>query len=321
VAGGDSGEFEVSVNSAAVVNQNLDLDEYNPYIVQIQSSDWFYEDGNGKTQIDKNDFSLTLGNQKIVFDCVFIAIHGTPGEDGKLQGYFEMIGMPYTTCNWIVSALTFDKHLTKIVCNQLGIIQARALYFKKHEANIAARIMDEIGLPCFVKPNKSGSSVGISLVKKEEELSHAIELAFNEDVELLAEEPIVGRELACGVLRFKNQMIVMPVTEIISKKDFFDYEAKYEGMADEITPANIPLEVENDCKALSASLYNSLNCAGICRFDFIFNENGMYFLEVNSVPGFSAASIVPQEAESMGMSKKELFGMAIEDAFFRAVKK
>ncbi len=318
LAGGDSGEYEVSINSGNVVLNSLDKNLYEGYLIIFKGRSWYYQYGEKKQEIDKNDFSLNLNGNKILFDCVFIAIHGTPGEDGKMQGYLEMMNIPYTTSDWIVSAITFDKRYSKAVVEQFGILQADTLYFQKGDLNIREKILQEMGTPCFVKPNKGGSSVGISRVMREAELDAAIQLAFNEDDEILVEEYIQGTEITCGVIRHKKELIVMPLTEIVSKNEFFDYEAKYtQGMADEITPARVSPEIEKECKMLSSFLYNNLNCKGIVRFDYIFNDAGMYFLEANTVPGLSEASIVPQEAEDMGISRQELFGMAIEDALYR----
>ncbi|MCF8230421.1 MAG: D-alanine--D-alanine ligase [Bacteroidales bacterium] len=318
LAGGDSGEYEVSINSGNVVQNSLDKEKYEAYLIIFQGSNWFCEIHDQKYFIDKNDFSLLIDDEKIRFDCVFIAIHGTPGEDGKVQGYLEMMNIPYSTSDWIVSALTFDKRYSKAVVEQFGILQANTLYFQKGDHDIKNKIIKELGVPCFLKPNKGGSSVGISRVMRNEELDEAIRVAFREDDEILAEEYIQGTEITCGVIRYKEQLIVMPLTEIVSKNDFFDYEAKYtKGMADEITPARVAPEIEKECKMLSSYLYNQLNCKGIVRFDYIFNEKGMFFLEANTVPGLSEASIVPQEAEEMGISRGELFEMAIEDALYR----
>ncbi len=313
VAGGDSGEYEVSINSANVVYKNLDKAVYDVYLIIMKRKEWNCNYQGENISVDKNDFSINIAGKKIIFDCVFIAIHGTPGEDGKLQGYFEMLAVPYTTSDWIVSAFTFDKNVCKGVVQQYGVTQPQTLFFKSNGRGLAEKVMQEIGLPCFVKPNKGGSSVGITKVTEESQLERAFQSAFHEDNEILVEEFIEGTEITCGIFRHKGKLIVLPVTEIVSKKEFFDYEAKYNGMADEITPARISVEKEKECKTLSAFLYNKLNCKGIVRFDYIFNENGMYFLEVNTVPGLSAASIVPQQAEDMGISIGELFAMVIEE--------
>lgn len=279
----------------------------------MKGQEWTFEREGIKIPVDKNDFSIIIDGKKITFDCIFVAIHGTPGEDGKLQGYFEMLSIPYTSSDWIVSAVTFDKNVCKGVVAQYGVTQPQTLFFKRDDEYLHKKVMTQIGLPCFVKPNKGGSSVGITKVINESQLKEAFRSAFHEDDEILVEEFIDGTEITCGVFRYKGELVVLPITEIVSKKEFFDYEAKYEGMADEITPARISVEKEKECKTLSAFLYNKLNCKGIVRFDYIFNEKGMYFLEVNIVPGLSSASIVPQQAEDMGISIGELFSMVIEE--------
>ncbi|MCF8235026.1 MAG: D-alanine--D-alanine ligase [Bacteroidales bacterium] len=314
VAGGDSGEYEVSMNSGNVVYNSLNRDLYEPYLIIIKGKEWNCHWLGKQVAVDKNDFSVTLEGKHILFDCVFVAIHGTPGEDGKLQGYFEMLGIPYTTSDWIVSSLTFDKNLSRRLFADYGMLQAKTLYFKEIHDKMESVIMGEVGLPCFIKPNKGGSSVGITKVKEKEQIMPAVELAFREDNEILVEEFIDGTEITCGVFRHEGRLVVLPITEIVSKNEFFDYEAKYtKGMADEITPARISVEVEKECKRLSAFLYNKMNCRGIVRFDYIFNDQGMYFLELNTVPGLSEASIVPQQAEDMGISIGEVFSMVIEE--------
>lgn len=317
-AGGDSGEYEVSINSASIVSAHLDDAVYETYIIHMKAGAWSCNTNNGKYEVDKNDFSLNIDGRKITFDCVFIAIHGTPGEDGKLQGYLEMLKIPYTTCDWITSALTFDKTFCKTVVAARDVAVPKSALIDDIKDFNQNFLMEEIGIPCFVKPNKGGSSVATTWVRDVKNLKPAVELAFTEDNQALVESFIKGTEITCGVMRFKNELFVFPITEIVSKTDFFDYKAKYTtGMADEITPARIDVETEMKCKQLSAMLYNDLNCKGMVRFDYIFNDEAMYFLEVNTVPGLSANSIVPQQAENMGISKKELFGMMVEDALFR----
>ncbi len=314
VAGGDSGEYEVSLKSAGVVARNLDKNLYIPYIIIIEGSDWYYLWGDDKIQVDRNNFTMNLDGEQIIFDCVFVAIHGTPGEDGKLQGYFELLKIPYTTCDWIASGLTFDKELCKTVVRTLGIDVPAAVLLRQNDVINAGDIIEQIGLPCFVKPNKGGSSVGMTKVMEEAGLLAAIDFAFKEDDEVLIEQFIQGREISCGIFKSSGRLYVLPITEIESKKEFFDYEAKYDGMADEITPADIEENVDWECKTVSTLLYNKLNLKGVVRFDYIYNNSGMYFLEVNTVPGFSEASIVPQQAVEMGFSLEEFFGMIIEEA-------
>ncbi len=315
VSGGDSGEYEISIQSGKIVEKYLSKEKYNTYPVIIKGSDWFHRcEHSNEYEIDKNDFSLAMVGEKIKFDCVFIAIHGTPGEDGKLQGYFDMLGIPYTTCDHVISALTFNKHLTKQVVGNLGIKTARSVMAQKAAPLSTEEILESLGLPLFVKPNNGGSSVGMSRVNKTGELAPALERAFREDDQVLIEEFIQGREITCGVLKTKGEVITLPVTEIISKKEFFDFEAKYDpALADEIVPAQIPQSTFSACQKASSDLYRQLDCRGVVRFDYIFNESGIYFLELNTVPGLTEASIVPKMAMAMGYGLSELFEMMVEE--------
>jgi D-alanine-D-alanine ligase len=316
VAGGYSGEKIVSLRSADVVEENLDKNKFKVFKIVIDESDWYYAE-NKDVKVDKNDFSITVNSEKILFDTAFIIIHGTPGEDGKLQGYFDMIGLPYTTCNSITSALTFNKAFCNKVVKDSGFVNvAKSLHLFSENDFTIDYIADELEFPCFVKPNAGGSSIGMSKVMKKEDLPIAIETAFKEDEQVLIEQFIHGRELTCGVFK-TNQIIALPVTEIISKKDFFDYEAKYNPtLSEEITPAKISDELMKKIQDTAVKLFKVLNCAGICRFDFIFDEKNdlLYFLEVNTVPGQSAQSIVPQQIRAAGMIVKDVYSMLIETA-------
>ncbi len=322
VAGGYSGEYEISIKSGSVVEKKLDTGLYNPYIIVIKDDDWYYSDKSGKkTKVDKNDFSLKINNTKITFDCVFIAIHGTPGEDGKLQGYFDLLAIPYTSCDQTTSALTFNKSFCNRIVNSLGVNTAKSILLYKNQKYKTDRIVDEIKLPCFVKPNNGGSSVGITKVDKIKNLQDAIKTAFKEDDEVIVEEFIDGIEITCGIIKSKGKMYVLPITEIVSKKEFFDYDAKYTpGMANEITPARISEKTEKECKTTSVYLYENLNCSGLVRFDYILHDELLYFLEVNTIPGLTEGSIVPQQAKEMGITITKLFTMAIEDAIDRKNK-
>ena len=315
VCGGHSGEFEISVKSARVVAKHLDKKKYRPFLIMIEEKEWFWEDENGnRFPIDKNDFSLVLNNERVHFDAVFNAIHGTPGEDGKLQGYFDLIGMPHTSCDVASSAVTFDKFLCNRLVSTFGIKTARSLAFLKGEKIDEKSVVDQLGLPVFVKPAQSGSSVGVSKVDREEDLLEAIQKAFEVDKRVLIEEALEGREIACGMIKRGGEVLVFPLTEIISKKDFFDYEAKYsDGLADEVTPADIPEEAEQDIKALSAFLYRQMDCKGFVRFDYILTQQDLYFLEVNTIPGISEASIIPKQAQAFGLTIGELFDIALEN--------
>ncbi|HPE55731.1 MAG TPA: D-alanine--D-alanine ligase [Bacteroidales bacterium] len=315
VSGGDSGEYGISVQSGEVVKKYLAGDQYNVYPILIKGTDWLYTCPHENTyEIDKNDFSLPMIAERIHFDFVFIAIHGTPGEDGKLQGYLDMMGIPYSTCDHVVSALTFNKHLCKLAVQSLGIKLAHSVFSTKNDHITASDILQKLKLPLFVKPNNGGSSVGMSKVNKAEELEAALNRAFEEDDEILVEEFIKGREITCGVLKHKGEIITLPVTEIISKKEFFDFEAKYDPkLAEEIVPAQIPENIFKHCQETSSQLYQQLNCKGIVRFDYIYNDDGMFFLEVNTVPGMTEASIVPKMARAHGLTLDQLFGMVVEE--------
>lgn len=322
VAGGYSGEYEISIKSADVVKSNIDSVKYDAYLVYILKEKWVAINNAGKEiLIDKNDFSFINGSEKVVFDVIFIAIHGTPGEDGKLQAYFELLKIPYTTCNSVISSLTFNKNLCERLANSHGVKTAKSVHFYKRDKIEVNKITDKIKLPFFVKPNSGGSSIGMTRVTKVSELTKAIKNAFKEDDEILISEYIKGTEITCGVMRYKDEMIVFPITEVVSKKAFFDYEAKYtKGMSEEITPARISEEIEKKCKILSCMIYNKFNCKGVVRIDYIVNRNELFFLEVNTVPGLSEASIIPKQAAEFGISIKKLFSMMIDDALFRAKK-
>lgn len=316
VCGGDSGEFEISLKSGKVVKTNLDPEKYNAYLVVIKGAEWrLLRDDSTAVPVDKNDFSVLIQGKKLTFDVVFNAIHGTPGEDGKLPGYLDMLGIPHTGSSHVVAAVTFNKHFCKQVVASRGVSLANAQLIRKGQLYSPETVIASLGLPVFVKPNSNGSSVGVSKVNEINELMPALEKAFAEDNEALVEAFIKGREIGCGVFDYKGRKIVFPLTEIISKKEFFDYEAKYSpGMSDEITPASVDENTEIEIKAMAADLYSHLGCKGIVRFDFILTENDIYFLEVNTIPGLSAASIVPQQAKTMGISLPELFGMVVENA-------
>jgi D-alanine-D-alanine ligase len=316
VAGGDSSEFEISVKSANEVRNILSY-SYIVYIIMIRGTNWYCLDQKGHCyNIDKNDFTLVTDELRIKFDAVFIAIHGTPGENGLLQGYFDMMGIPYTSCGAFCSALTFNKQACKLFLKEYNIPMAKAILIRKGEKTDAQSIIDQIGLPCFVKPNDSGSSFGVSKVKTVEELLPAIDTAFKESKEVLIEAFMDGREVACGVVKSKNKAIILPVTEIISKNEFFDYEAKYTpGKSEEVTPANMPASVIEEVRSLSSVIYDLLGCKGIVRVDFIIVGDKPCFIEINTVPGMTRESIVPKQAEAAGIPLEEIYSMVIEDLF------
>jgi D-alanine-D-alanine ligase len=316
VAGGDSSEYEISVKSAYEVRKLL-APKYQAYIIMIRGTNWYWEDSKGRyLSIDKNDFTLETEDQKIRFDAVFIAIHGTPGENGLLQGYFDMMEIPYTSCNAFCSALTFNKQATKLYLKEYNIPMAEAILIKRTDEPDQAAIARQVGLPCFVKPNDSGSSFGVTKVKKMEELPGAIETAFLESNEVMVEAFMNGREVACGVVKTKNKSLILPVTEIISKNEFFDYEAKYTpGKSDEVTPADMPSEITDKVQELSSRVYDILGCKGIVRVDFIVIAGEPCFLEINTVPGMTEESIIPKQAEAAGIDLAEIYSMVIEDLF------
>jgi D-alanine-D-alanine ligase len=319
VMGGDSGEYDISIQSAKVTCQKIDSDKYNVYPILIHKNEWAFVTKDGShLPVDRSDFSISPDGIKIKFDAIFIAIHGTPGEDGKLQGYFEMLGIPFTTCDSITSAITFSKYFSNDLAVTYGIKVPKTYMIRRgREFNIKA-ISGELGFPFFIKPNKSGSSVGVTKIYQISEVETAIQKAFEHDDEVLLQQFAKGRELACGVYSLKGKVIVLPVTEIISAKDFFDYEAKYtEGMAQEITPAQVTEAETIECQRMTAYLYDKFNCRGIVRFDYFLNNGEFLFLEVNTVPGLSEGSIVPKQAAAAGISMKDLFSQLIEEALSR----
>ena len=318
-AGGDSGEYEISIKSATVVEQHLDTDIYEPYLIIFRGNEWSYTSAEGnKYLVNRDDFSLFINDEKIIFDAVFIAIHGTPGEDGKLQGYLDMLDIPYTACDRTTSAITFNKYYCNRLVRSFGVNVAPSVLFRNEKVIDFEEAVKTTGLPCFVKPNSGGSSVGMSKVTDPSELPAAVHKAFGEDQQVLVEGFIPGREITCGVITLEGNVHSLPLTEIIPRNDFFDFEAKYaDGMAEEVTPADIPSKTEQQCRTISEMLYEKLDCRGFVRFDYIFNESGIYFLEVNTVPGLSPSSIVPRQAAVDGISLKELFSLSLQQALSR----
>jgi D-alanine-D-alanine ligase len=319
VTGGFSGEAVISYKSAVTIDNNLDRTKFNVYKIDINPSGWFYEDSNGKkNEVDKNDFSIIIGKDKITFDAVFIGIHGTPGEDGKLQGYFDTLKIPYTSCDAGTSAITFNKRYTVAVASFSGINVARSVLLIKDNFGSPEEVIENLRFPVFVKPNNGGSSIGMSKVNKaSDELGAAIEKAFKEDSQVLIEEYIKGREFTIGVFKTKGNIIALPITEVISKKDFFDYEAKYEGASTEITPAEMDESIADEVRNTAKRIYALFNCRGVVRIDFIYNEEAgrLYMLEINTIPGQSEASLVPQQVRAMGWSMKEFYTRLVEECF------
>lgn len=320
VTGGYSTEAVISYKSAVTIEKNIDTDKFQVYKIDITPEGWYYENGSGKkSTVDQNDFSISLNGQKISFDAVLIGIHGTPGEDGKLQGYFDMVGLPYTSCDAATSALTFNKRYTVAVASFGGINVAKSMHLFKDRPVDAADILKQLSLPVFVKPNNGGSSIGMSKVNEVAELPAALEKAFKEDTQVLVEEFISGREFTVGVFKSVKGITVLPITEVRTNKEFFDYEAKYEGKSEEITPALIDEAMTNTIRGAAQKVYELFNCRGVVRIDFIYNEqkNAPYMLEINTVPGQSEASIVPQQVRAMGWNLKDFYSALIDEALNR----
>jgi len=318
VTGGYSGEAVISYKSAITIEKNIDADKWDCYKIDINPNGWFYMNTDGpQVEVDKNDFSITLNGTKIKFDAVLVGLHGTPGEDGKLQGYFDCLKIPYTSCDAATSALTFNKRYTVAVASFAGMYVAKSLHLFKNITVTPEEILKSLKLPLFVKPNNGGSSLGISKVKEAGELQAALDKAFKEDDQVLVEEFISGREFTIGVFKSKGKIIALPITEIISKNEFFDFEAKYEGASEEITPAKVEEGVAEKIRCEARKAYSVFNCNGIVRIDFIYNETDghPYLLEINTVPGQSAASLVPQQVAAMGMSLKDFYSALIEECF------
>lgn len=315
VVGGDSGEYEISIKSGKQLFGQIDKTNYNPILVHLKGIDWKATIDGKEIQIDKNDFSVPTSNGKLKFDCALIGIHGTPGEDGRLQSYFEMMKVPYTTCGVLSSSLTFNKYACKQYVIPYGVITAKSMLFHKNDHIDAAETAKYLGLPCFVKPNNGGSSCGVSKISNVNEIVPAIEKALEHDSEIIVEEYIQGTEITCSVMKTVNRSMVFPIAEIVSKKEFFDYEAKYtSGMADEIIPARIPEKIKQECEKISSLIYDKLFCRGIVRIDYIIKDEKLYFLEVNTVPGQSEASIVPRMIKVAGLAMTEILTDLIEDA-------
>ena len=316
VMGGFSDEYKVSLKSGQLIYDSLDRDLYNVYKVVVLKEEWYFLNENEeKLPINKGDFSVTLSDGAILkFDVCFNIIHGAPGENGELQGYWNAIGQKYTGCDFYKSALTFNKKDTLAVLAKYGIPSAKSFYLRKGENINEEKIVEELGLPLFVKPNQSGSSLGISKVKAKSELAAAIEFAFKEDDEILIESFLNGMEVSVGVIDYKGETIVLGITEIVPHKEFFDYEAKYEGASEEITPARLDEETRYKVEKIAKHAYESLGMSGFSRSEYIIMDGTPYMLEMNTNPGFSPASILPQQAKTYGISIKDLCGNEVEKA-------
>ena len=314
VMGGYSAERVISLKSGKVVAKNLQSDEFSTYIVVIDRNDWKLVTDNKEYRINKEDFSTTINGINIFFDAVFIAIHGTPGEDGVFQAYLDKLNIPYTSSGSAAAALSFNKGKCNNYLRDNGVLCAPSYILNKETVINEKNILKRVGIPCFVKPNKNGSSFGVSKVSHKEQLQEAIESAFNHDDEILIESFMEGIEVTCGIHNFGDDLITFPVTEIVSENDFFDFEAKYEGKSQEITPARISNDLANKIAYRTKEIYRLLKLNGIARIDFIIQKNEPYIIEANTVPGLSDESIIPKQAACAGISLKDLFQMAVRHA-------
>lgn len=313
IMGGYSSEVEISLTSGQVVYDTLDRTKYNPYRIHILKDRWVYvDDNNHELPVDRNDFSITVQGKKVTFDVVFNAIHGTPGEDGLMQAYFSLLQIPQSSCGFYQAALTMNKRDMLSVLKPYGIKTAISYYLNQGDEIRTEDIIQRVGLPCFVKPNKSGSSFGISKAKDSEELLKAIEVAYKEDDELIIESFLDGTEVSVGVINYKGEVIVLPITEIVSENDFFDYEAKYLGKSQEITPARISEEMANKIGVIAKRIYTILKMEGFSRSEFIIVGDTPFLLEMNTVPGLTRESILPQQAREANISLPDLFDNALE---------
>ena len=315
VMGGYSSEYDISLKSGSTAYKWLDRDLYSPYRVLIEKENWVVLDAEDKPHpVNRHDFTATLADTRLKFDCVFNAIHGSPGEDGLLQAYFDLIGLPYTSCGAYQAALTFNKRDLLSVLKPRGVHCATSYLIDRGQEIRPHEIFRRAGLPCFVKANRAGSSFGVSLVKEESALDAALEAAFREDDEVLIESALIGTEVSVGVIRYQGETRVLPITEIVPDTEFFDYEAKYLGKSSEITPARIDAKTREEVARIARFIYETLKMRGFTRSEFILVDGVPHFLEMNTTPGLTEASILPQQAREAGISLTDLFGSAIEEA-------
>lgn len=314
VMGGYSSEAEISLKSGEVVYNSLDSNKYSLFRVHILKEKWVVLDNDKEYQVNKHDFSFSMDNQLIHFDCIFNAIHGAPGENGALIAYFDLLGIKHTSAPFYQMALTFNKRDTLSVVKQYGIPTANSFFIHQRDEIVPDHIINTVGLPCFVKPNRAGSSFGISKVYKEENLTTAIKKAFEEDDEIIIESFLEGKEVSVGVIEYQSKLMVLPITEIVSENDFFDYEAKYMGKSQEITPARISDAEKERVERQAMKVYQILNMKGFSRSEFIIVDGVPYFLEINTVPGMTEESLLPQQAKEASISLSELFDNAIQQA-------
>jgi len=326
VTGGFTGESVISLKSAAVVEKAIDRSRYEVFIIYIYPGDWYYMTPSGeKIAVDLNDFSLQLEGKKITFDGVFTILHGSPGEDGKLAGYFDLLEIPYTTCDQLTSAITMNKGYTKAIVQTIPELKvARSMQLFEQELTAASRIQGELQLPLFIKPNNGGSSIGMSKVKTWEELPEALDKAFAEDSQVLVEEFVSGREFSVGIFKENGKITVLPATEIVSSREFFDYEAKYvPGVCEEITPGRMNSEEVARVERIAQKVYSVLNCKGAVRIDYFLQEDtgAFYFIEINTVPGQTETSLISQQVRAMGMEVSNFYTLLIEEMFAGTNKK
>ena len=315
VMGGYSGEYDISLGSGQVVCDHLNKDKYEIYPVVISHDGWYFiSEDNINITIDKADFSFKVKENKIIPNVIFNTVHGTPGEDGYLQAYFSLLGLPFTNADYYPSALSFNKRDCLSVLRNFGVHCANSYYLNKGVAFDVERVIKTVGLPCFVKPNRAGSSLGISKVKTLNDLLPAIEKAFKTDDEILIETALIGTEVQVGVYSYQGKDIALPATEIVTENDFFDYDAKYNGESEEITPARISKEDTERVQEEAIKIHRILNMKGITRTDFIIQEGVPYFLEMNTTPGLSTESIIPKQAREADLSLEKLFDILIEEA-------
>ena len=318
IAGGNSSEYEVSMKSGKNIYDEVDENRYNKYLVILKGRDWHVEIGEKKYPVDRNDFSFTRDGEKILFDFAYITIHGVPGENGLLQGYLDMMGVPYGCCNVLASALTFDKHTCNTYLKSYVVNVADSVMLIRGMTYDVNEIINEVGLPCFVKPNAEGSSFGVTKVKEAAQLEDALKKAFALCQEVLIETFIDGTELTCGVVKAGDMDIAMPIAEVIPKNEFFDFEAKYDPTkSDEIIPARISPELTNRIKTLSSMIYDILRCEGIIRVDYIVRDDEIFMLEVNTTPGMTSNSFVPKMVRAMGGTLREVLTKIIDNKLNR----
>ncbi len=313
VAGGNSAEAEVSLRSAEYVLSEFDTTRYEVYLVTIRGQEGTVQVDGNSYPIDKDHFTARVNNSLLQFDAAYILIHGTPGEDGKLQGYFELLSIPYTGCGILASALTFNKYSCKAFLEKFSVPMAKGLLLKKGFPVNPSEVIAQVGLPCFIKPNNGGSSFGVSKIKSEAELLPALERAFVHDSEIIVESFLQGTEITCGLLRKEGAMCVLPITEVVPETEFFDYDAKYLGKSREITPARISPELWKRCEQLSCTIYDAIGCRGVVRIDYMICHDELYFLEVNTIPGMTRQSFVPQQIAAMGWNTRDFLTTLLEE--------